>query len=136
MLEAEFGQRRLLPYAFRFAPEFDEDLVRYYTVIPVQLLKAFAGSPIEYSIARWLYRRIIHAQQYALVPWSEIHAERSGSDSNPRRIRAYARSVVKRLKVVWPGLDTAIDENNPDGLVIKRSVPPMILDRLALGKPS
>jgi len=55
MLEAEFGQRRLLPYAFRFAPEFDEDLVRYYTVIPVQLLKAFAGSPIEYSIARWLY---------------------------------------------------------------------------------
>jgi hypothetical protein len=136
LLEAEYGQRRLLPYAFRFAPEFYEDLMRYYTVIPLQILRAFSGSPIEYSIARWLYRRIIHAQRYALVPWAEIHAERSGTDSNPRRIRAYARNVVQRLKVVWPGLDTAVDERNPDGLLIKRAVAPLIPDRLALGKPS
>ncbi|HZL21127.1 MAG TPA: replication protein RepA [Polyangia bacterium] len=129
MLEGEFGQRRLLPYAFRFAPEFYDDLMRHYTVIPLQILRAFAGSPIEYSIARWLYRRIIHTQKPTLVRWADIHAERGGGDSNPRRIRAYARSVVQRLKVIWPGLAEAIDENHKSGLVIQRSAPPLIPDR-------
>jgi hypothetical protein len=78
MLEGEFGQRRLLPYAFRFAPEFYDDLMRHYTVIPLQILRAFAGSPIEHSIARWLYRRIVHTQKPTLVRWADIHAERGG----------------------------------------------------------
>jgi hypothetical protein len=129
VLEAQYGQRRILPYAFRFAPEFYDDLMRYYTVIPLQILKAFSGSPIEYSIARWLYRRIIHAQKPTMVPWAEIHSERAGQDSNPRRVRAYARSVVRRLKVIWPGLENAVDERSKDGLLILRSAPPLIPDR-------
>ena len=91
LLEGELGQRRLLPYVFRFAPEFYEDLMRHYTVIPLDFLKAFAGSPIEYSIARWLYRRVIHAESYSVIPWKAIHDERSGDTEgkgNVRRTRA------------------------------------------------
>jgi hypothetical protein len=119
-------------YAFRFAPEFYEDLMRHYTVIPLQLLQAFAGSPIEYSIARWVYRRVIRTQKPTLVRWSEIYAERGGGDSNPRRTRAYARSVIRRLKVVWPGLVDAVDENHKNGIAILRSAPPLIADRQRL----
>jgi hypothetical protein len=119
-------------YAFRFAPEFYEDLMRHYTVIPLQLLQAFAGSPIEYSIARWIYRRVIRTQKPTLVRWSDISAERGGEDSNPRRTRAYARSVIRRLKVVWPGLADAVDENHKNGIVILRSAPPLIADRQRL----
>jgi hypothetical protein len=118
LLEGELGQRRLLPYVFRFAPEFYEDLMRHYTVIPLDFLKAFAGSPIEYSIARWLYRRVIHAESYSVIPWKAIHDERSGDTEgkgNVRRTRAYARSVIRRLKVVWPGLESAVDESKPEG---------------------
>jgi hypothetical protein len=138
-LELEHGQRRLLPYVFRFAPEFYEDLMRHYTVIPLDFLKAFAGSPIEYSIARWLYRRVIHAESYSVIPWKAIHDERCGDTEgkgNVRRTRAYARSVIRRLKVVWPGLESAIDDSKAEGLVIRRSVEPLIPNRLAAGKPS
>jgi len=128
LLEGRGGQRRILPYAFRFAPEFYADLMAFYTVIPFQILKAFAGSPIEYSIARWLYRRIINATKATLVPWSEIHAERGDADSNPWRIRGYTRRVVERLKVIWPELRGALDETKKDGLLILQPAAALIPD--------
>jgi hypothetical protein len=53
-----------------------------------------------------------------------------------RRTRAYARNVIRRLKVVWPGLESAVDDSKPEGLLIRRSVEPLIPNRLALGNPS
>jgi hypothetical protein len=44
--------------------------------------------------------------------------------------------VIRRLKVVWPGLESAIDDSKAEGLVIRRSVEPLIPNRLAAGKPS
>jgi hypothetical protein len=139
LLEGQHGQRRLLPYVFRFAPEFYDDLMRHYTVIPLDFLKAFSGSPIEYSIARWLYRRVIHAESFSVIPWKAIHDERCGDTEgkgNVRRTRAYTRNVIRRLKVVWPGLESVVDDSKAEGLVIRRSIPPLIPSRLAPGKPS
>ena len=56
---------------------------------------------------------------FVLMP----HTHTEGK-SNVRRTRAYARNVIRRLKVVWPGLESAVDDSKAEGLLIGRSVEP------------
>jgi len=98
------GQKRLMEYAFEFSEEFYADFMKYYTVIPRDLLDAFAGAPTEYAIARWLYRRTTKANSAAYIPLAEIRKEIAPSDSNLRRFRGKFEKVVETLMIHWPEL--------------------------------
>lgn len=123
------GERPLMPYVFRLAPEFFMDLMNRYTVIPLEILRAFVGSPVEYSFARWVYRRAVNARKPTLITWDEIQAERGSEDTHTRRFRMKVRAVVKKLKQAWPELASSI-EDTPDGLRVMRPATAMIPDRM------
>jgi len=99
------GQQRLLPFVFTFSPEFYAHFIKNYVAIPRQLLNAFKGSPVEYSLAKFLYRRIIHARQQSFIPLQDLQRERGSYDSNQRRFRNKLRRFIKKLELAWPEIE-------------------------------
>lgn len=138
------GQKRLLQYAFEFSEEFYEDFMKYYTVIPQNLLDGFAGAPTEYAIARWIYRRATKAQSAAYIPLEELHKEIAPSDTNTRRFRGKFEMVVQTLQLHWPELfallkPKRVKRKGSEALVgfqLLKPVPSLIEDRRpkAIGK--
>lgn len=125
------GERPLYPWVFRLSPQFYDDLMRHYTVIPLEILRAFNGSPVEYSFARWLYRRVVNAKKPTLIYWDEIKEERGSEDTHMRRFKMKVRAVVKKLKQAWPELAASI-EDTPKGLRVKCSAASLIPNRTTL----
>src|ERR1035438_3648818 len=113
------GERPLLPYVFRLAPEFFQDLMNWYTVVPLEILQSFAGSPVEYSFARWIYRRAVKAKKPTLITWEEIQAERGSEDKHIRRFKMKVRAVVKKLQETWPEFANSI-QDTPAGIRVNR----------------
>ena len=131
------GQKRLIQYAFEFSDEFYEDFMRYYSVIPRNILDAFAGAPTEYAIARWIYRRVTKAQSASYIPLEEVHKEVAPSDTNSRRFRAKLEKVVNTMQLHWPDLFESLKPKRIRrkgnevlvGFNLSRGVIPLIGDR-------
>lgn len=95
------GERRMIPYAIRFSPEFFADLMRFYVPIPERVLVTFKASPTEYALMKRILHRSLVARTETVLPWTELRDELGSTDSNPRRFRADVRSVLRKLALAW-----------------------------------
>lgn len=131
------GQRLLTGYAFEFSDEFYLDFMNYYSVIPRNILDAFASAPTEYAIARWIHRRVTKAQSSSFIPLEVLHQEIAPSDTNERRFRTKFEMVLSTLEQHWPELHQAIEQKRVRrkgndvlvGFYLKGKVAPLIGDR-------
>jgi len=112
------GEKPLIPYAIRFSPEFFADLMGNYVPLPHAVVMAFKGSPVEYSLAKWLVHRIHIAKGESLVAWDDLQAERGSVDSNMDRFKLKTQNVIKKLWEAWPEITAAVTRER-GGLRIK-----------------
>ncbi len=119
------GEHPILPYAFRFAPEFFTDLMKNYVPIPNEVLLAFKGAPVEYSIAKFIVHRLRVAQSDTLIDWAEFQEERGSVDSNEKRFKLKVRNVLVKLCVVWPELGQAVSRERK-GLRVQKPIGKLI----------
>jgi hypothetical protein len=110
----------LIPYAIRFSPEFFADLMGNYVPLPHAVVMAFKGSPVEYSLAKWLVHRIQIARGESLIAWDDLQSERGSVDSNMDRFKVKTQNVIKKLWEAWPEITAAVTRER-GGLRIKPS---------------
>lgn len=108
MKREKAGEKPLIPYAIRFAPEFFADLMGFYVPLPHAVVMAFKGSPVEYSLAKWLIHRVHVAKGDTLIGWEELRQERGSVDSNMDRFKLKTRHVVEKLWAAWPEIAAAV----------------------------
>lgn len=108
MKREEAGEKPLIPYAIRFAPEFFADLMGNYVPLPHAVVMAFKGSPVEYSIAKWLIHRVHAAKGDTLMAWEDLRDERGSEDSNMKRFRLKTKHVLLKLQTAWPEIAAAV----------------------------
>lgn len=112
------GEKPLIPYAIRFSPEFFGDLMGNYIPLPHAVVMAFKGSPVEYSIAKWLIHRVHAAKGDTLMAWEEFRDERGSEDSNMKRFKLKTKHVLLKLEQAWPEIASAVRRER-GGLRIK-----------------
>ncbi|OIQ65331.1 plasmid encoded RepA protein [mine drainage metagenome] len=113
------GEHPILPYAIRLAPEFYADLMRNYVPIPNEVLLAFKGAPVEYSIAKFIIHRMRVSESESLIAWDEFQEERGSEDSNAKRFKVKVRNVLLKLQMVWPELSHSVSRER-GGLRIRK----------------
>jgi len=102
------GEKPLIPYAIRFSPEFFADLMGNYVPLPHAVVMAFKGSPVEYSLAKWLIHRLHVTKGESLISWEELREERGSQDSNMDRFKLKTRNVIEKLWEAWPEITAAV----------------------------
>lgn len=102
------GEHPVIPYAIRFAPEFFADLMGNYVPLPHAVVMAFKGSPVEYSLAKWLIHRVHVAKGDTLMAWEDLRDERGSGDSNMDRFKLKTRHVLLKLQAAWPEISAAV----------------------------
>jgi hypothetical protein len=105
------GERRMIPYAIRFSPEFFADLMSYYVPIPEKVLVAFKANPTEYHLMKRITHRSLVAQSASLIPWDELRAELGSTDSNAARFRGDVRKVIQKLSLTWEDMPLTFTVN-------------------------
>jgi hypothetical protein len=95
------GERRMIPYAIRFSPEFFADLMSFYVPIPERVLMAFKSNPTEYHLMKRITHRAMVARAESLIPWNELRAELGSTDSNAARFKGDVRRVLLKLGLAW-----------------------------------
>lgn len=111
------GERSLLPPVLRLSEEYFEDIMNAYVPIPPEVLYTFAGSPTEYSLAKWLWDRAIISETATVPPWDELLKERGSKDSNVWRFRGQVKRVIKKMAPAKPEIEK-IFQIKPEGLAI------------------
>jgi hypothetical protein len=102
------GEKPLIPYAIRFSPEFFADLMGNYVPLPHAVVMAFKGSPVEYSLAKWLVHRVHIAKGDTCMAWEELREERGSEDSNMDRFKLKTKHVLIKLQAAWPEIAAAV----------------------------
>ena len=113
------GEKPLIPYAIRFSPEFFADLMGNYVPLPHSVVMAFKGSPVEYSLAKWVIHRLNICKQDTLINWEELQEERGSVDTNMDRFKLKTRNVLLKLQTAWPEIAEAVTRER-GGLRLKK----------------
>jgi len=116
------GERRMIPYAIRFSPEFFDDLMSFYVPIPEKVLMAFKSNPTEYHLMKRITHRAWVARTQSLIPWDDLRAELGSSDSNVPRFKGDVRKVLLKLALTWEDMPLTFTEEKAGIAVHPRRV--------------
>lgn len=111
-------------HGFKLTPGLFEDILRFHVALPRRLWAEMVGPSQVQDMVLWLFARCYAAASESVIPWEALR-EQFGSDSNPRRTRAYARQAMKYLQAIWP--EARIGEDS-QGIRVAYTPTPLLLN--------
>lgn len=102
-----------------------EDVKRHKAVMPRRLWLELDGPTAVQDLVLWLFYRCYSAASETVIPWGALQEQFPTDDSNPHRLRQHARSAIKTLKTLWPGVQI---DYLPHGILVDRATSPMLDD--------
>lgn len=102
-----------------------EDFKLHKAVMPRRLWLELEGPTAVQDLVMWLYYRCYSAASETVIPWTALQEQFPTDDSNPNRLKQYARTAIKTLKTLWPGVQL---DYLPQGILVDRATSPMLDD--------
>ena len=106
-----------------------DDIRKYNVTLPRLIWRDLAkskGTPMQVQdMVLWLMVRCYAAQSSTVIPWEALLEQFHHGDSNPRRLKAYAKKALAILRQVW---DEAKLEATEAGIAISRTTVPLLPD--------
>ena len=102
-----------------------EDFKLHKAVMPRRLWLELEGPTAVQDLVMWLYYRCYSAASETVIPWTALQEQFPTDDTNPNRLKQYARAAIKTLRTLWPGVQL---DYLPQGILVDRAVAPMLDD--------
>lgn len=132
--QIEAGQQSLPEMHDRFGFTLNamlwDDIRHHRVALPREIWRDLKGPSQVQDIVFWLLFRCYSARSESVIPWSAL-PEQFASDSNPWRLRSYAREAIKLVNVMWPQVRLA---EVPNGIWVDVASEPLMQDDRQKGR--
>lgn len=125
----DYSQRVLWPETVELTTDFFNTLKAHAVPLDQRAVGALAHSAMALDVYAWLAQRLcrIPGRADALVPWFSLHEQFGWGYKHIRQFRKVYLETLKSVLTQYPAADVSVSS---EGLILKRSAPPITSTKL------